>query len=79
MSFLHLVLKGKYYDQILAGTKTVEYRDNTPFWRKRIFKTPRLLYVTFYRGYTNTTISFHIEKIVDVDPIQIHLGERLKE
>lgn len=29
-------MKGIYFDQIKAGTKTVEYRKTTPYWRKRI-------------------------------------------
>lgn len=35
-SFLHLPLKGVYFDQIKAGTKPFEYREVTPFWRKRL-------------------------------------------
>ena len=33
---LELVLKGKYYDMIESGEKPEEYRDITPYWRKRI-------------------------------------------
>lgn len=33
---LHLVLKHQYYDAIDRGEKTVEYRDNTEYWRRRI-------------------------------------------
>ncbi len=33
---LHLVLKGKYFDEIVAGLKPEEYRANTVYWRKRI-------------------------------------------
>lgn len=33
---LYLPLKGEYFDQIKAGTKTVEYRLFNPYWRKRI-------------------------------------------
>lgn len=36
MGKLQLVLKGFWYRQIEQGTKKVEYRDNTDFWRKRI-------------------------------------------
>lgn len=33
---LHLPLKGGYFDQIKAGTKSEEYRLCTPFWGKRL-------------------------------------------
>ena len=36
MRTLHLPLKGVYFDQIRAGTKTEEYRLMTPYWRKRL-------------------------------------------
>ena len=33
---LHLNLYRKYFDQILKGEKTTEYRDITPYWSKRL-------------------------------------------
>ena len=33
---LHLNLYHKYFDQILKGEKTIEYRDITPYWSKRL-------------------------------------------
>ena len=33
---LHLNLFRKYFDQIVEGTKTIEYRDKTDYWKKRI-------------------------------------------
>ncbi len=36
MKILHLNLFRKYFDQILNGTKTIEYRDITPYWSKRL-------------------------------------------
>jgi hypothetical protein len=33
---LILHLKGKYFDQIKAGTKTEEYREFKPYWQKRL-------------------------------------------
>lgn len=36
MADLHLPLKGEYFDQIKAGDKEFEYRQNTPYWRKRL-------------------------------------------
>lgn len=36
MKILTLNLKGEYFDQIKAGTKTEEYRLCKPFWKKRL-------------------------------------------
>ena len=36
MKILHLNLYRKYFDQILKGEKTIEYRDITPNWSKRL-------------------------------------------
>jgi hypothetical protein len=36
MTTLTLNLKGLYFDQIKAGTKTEEYRICKPFWAKRL-------------------------------------------
>ena len=36
MKILHLNLYRKYFDAILNGTKTIEYRDITPYWSKRL-------------------------------------------
>ena len=33
---LHLTLMKKWFDQILAGTKKVEYREIKPYWTKRL-------------------------------------------
>ena len=33
---LHLNLYRKYFDQILKGEKTIEYREVTPYWSKRL-------------------------------------------
>ena len=32
----HLNLYRKYFDAIANGTKTIEYRDKTDYWKKRI-------------------------------------------
>lgn len=36
MSDLTLSLKGEYFDQIKAGTKTEEFRLYTEYWKKRL-------------------------------------------
>ena len=36
MAVLHLPLKGVWFDQIVSGEKTHEFRLVTPFWTKRL-------------------------------------------
>jgi len=35
-SILHLNLHREFFAQIAAGTKRIEYRDQTPYWRQRL-------------------------------------------
>lgn len=37
---IHLPLKGKYYHMIKSGQKKEEYREETPYWMKRICGCP---------------------------------------
>ena len=37
MAFLHLNLKGEYFDQIASGEKVEEYRLVNAYWQKRLF------------------------------------------
>ena len=71
----HLVLMGKYYDAIDKEEKIIEYRDDTPYWRKRLFGCT---HVILHRGYTRTSIMFRTQRIIcNGTQIEIHLGERL--
>ena len=72
---VHTVLKYEYYDAIDGDNKVIEYRDDTPFWRKRL-DTKK--YIVFHRAYTNVTMMFKI-KCVEYNwgIIEIYLGERI--
>lgn len=52
MRDLVLPLKGEYFDQIKAGTKTEEFRLCTPYWQKRL-PSPFGIYdrIVLTRGY----------------------------
>jgi len=72
----HLILKHKWYDAIDRGEKTVEYRRNTAYWRRRILDCDR---VVFHRGYTSTTMTFEMAfKALHEGQIEIHLERRLR-
>lgn len=36
MNILHLTIKKKWFDMILSGEKTEDYREITPYWNVRI-------------------------------------------
>ena len=36
MNILHLNLHREFFAQIAARTKRIEYRDQTPYWRRRL-------------------------------------------
>ncbi len=38
MAYLHLNLKGEYFDKIKAGEKNWEYRLYNEYWKKRLMK-----------------------------------------
>ena len=90
MTVLDLVLTYKWYDMIESGEKPEEYRDNTPYWRKRLQSGKRYTHVCFHRGYTAKTMVFRYDGLrmgrgntqwgapADRDVFIISLGERYK-
>lgn len=80
---LHLVLMHEYYDQINEGKKLIEYRRNTPYWRKRIIEqwdSNGGNVVIFHKGYTKITMTFTIEKyVLNLGMIELHLGDRISK
>ena len=77
---LHLILEYQYYEAIDRGEKTVEYRDNTLYWRRRIipkWNSNGGNKVVFHRGYTKTTMTFELKDAVfNGGTIELHLGAR---
>ena len=69
MVTLHLNLKKKWFDMILSGEKTEEYRDITEYWKKRLTKHwehpiyERKSYdtITFSNGYSKNRRQFVIK------------------
>ena len=59
---LHLVVKKKLYDMIERGEKPEVYRDDTPYWRRRLLRENRYVryytHVTFHCGYSSKIITF---------------------
>lgn len=65
VKILHLTLKKEWFNQILAGTKTSEYREYKEFWIKRLmnqdetFKTYDVIH--FKNGYNKDARFMKVE------------------
>ena len=57
---LHLNLYRKYFDQIAEGTKTIEYRDKTDYWKKRI-EDKEYNIIKFRNGYAKNAPTMLVE------------------
>jgi len=60
MDILHLILYRKYFDQIVEGTKIIEYRDKTDYWKKRI-EDREYKYIKFRNGYAKDAPTMLVE------------------
>lgn len=61
-NILHLVLKHCWFDKIISGQKTSEYRKSSEYWNKRLTNRHYDI-VVFHKGYTNTTATYKILSI----------------
>ena len=70
---LHLPLDFKWYDKIVYDGKREEYREDKPYWRKRLLpfigpvREGGYTHVEFRRGYTKVTREYPL--------VDIHFGE----
>ena len=62
---LHLVLKHHWFEQIISGKKTSEYRECSEYLNRRL-GNKHYDTVVFHKGYTNTTATY---KIISVNII----------
>ena len=80
MRVLHLNLYRKYFDAILSGSKTIEYRDITPYWSKRL-EGRHYDIIKFRNGYAKIAPEMIVEyRGVDIDDgkYAIKLGQVLE-
>lgn len=63
MNPLILHLKYKYYQMILDGEKTVEYREYKPYWKNRIKNQKQLILVPRYNNGSDIDLNANITKI----------------
>ena len=59
---LHLVLKHCWFDKIVSGEKTSEYRECSEYWNRRL-TNKQYDVVVFHKGYTNITTAYKIKSI----------------
>ena len=80
MRVLHLNLYRKYFDAILSGSKTIEYRDITPYWSKRL-EGKHYDVIKFRNGYAKVAPEMIVEyRGVDINDgkYAIKLGQVLE-
>jgi len=66
MNELHLVLEHKWFDLFERGIKPEEYRERTPYWKKRIWdRRGEIDTLTLHKGYTDNTLSCKVKEIVE--------------
>ena len=74
-TMLYLPLKAKWYNMIESGVKTEEYREDKPYWCRRLLSEYVLdgelirefkeyKYVCFSYGYTKRKMVFEIDSIL---------------
>ena len=75
---LHLNLYRKYFDEIASGIKTIEYRDITPYWIKRL-SNKNYDYIYFRNGYSKDAPMMLVEYkgVTITNQFEITLGEVL--
>ena len=84
VKILHLPLKAKWYDMQESGIKTEEYREQTPYWCKRLLGVDTPLFSHRYgyqacnpKGYTHVLFRYGYTKrcfINRIDSITIGRG-----
>ena len=83
MANLQLALKAEYFDQIKAGLKDHEYREITPYWKKRLEgRTYDRVILT--RGYPKKTdqsrrLEFPWRGVTKMDILHPHFGSDFVE
>lgn len=74
-----LILKKQWFDMIESGQKTIEYRDATDYWLKRIVnRTIKIIH--FRHGYASDArrMIFRCNAVHQKQAvIELHLGERI--
>uniref|UniRef100_A0A6M3LMG1 ASCH domain-containing protein n=1 Tax=viral metagenome TaxID=1070528 RepID=A0A6M3LMG1_9ZZZZ len=64
MKILHLTLKKRWFDLIASGEKKFEYREDKPYWRKRLVDNGEgkvFDIVRFRNGYSKTAPIMDVE------------------
>lgn len=60
MNILHLNLHREYFAQIAAGTKRIEYREQTPYWKRRL-EGRQYDVIQFRNGYATKAPEMQLE------------------
>lgn len=79
---LKIVIKGEWFDQIIAKEKKTEYRKVSPFWTSRLYdksgKKRAYDLIEFINGYNTNSRRLIVEFIgfkKKLDEYHIHIGK----
>jgi ASC-1-like (ASCH) protein len=65
MKQITMTLKKEWFDKILSGEKTIEYREYKPYWQTRLNQRPES--ILFRNGYHKNAPAF----VAQVDDIEV--------
>jgi len=73
---LHLVLMKDPFERIARGTKVIEYREDTPYWSKRL-KDKEINFIYFQYAYHKNPshMVVKVNKKQLTDRWELHLGD----
>ena len=60
MNILHLNLHREFFAQIVARTKRIEYREQTPYWKRRL-EGRKYEVIQFRNGYATEAPEMQVE------------------
>ena len=74
---LHLTLTYHYFDEIVSGRKSAEYRQCNPYWCDKLKEIKPGDFIIFHRGYSDKILArkiLQIRKIIgfDMPPDEYH-------
>tara|TARA_Y100001938_G_scaffold145510_1_gene222306 strand:+ start:3803 stop:4075 length:273 start_codon:yes stop_codon:yes gene_type:complete len=73
---LHLVLMKDPFQRIMNGTKTIEYRDRTDYWNRRLHgKDIKWIYFQYAYHKNPTHMVVEVTDVQITDRWELHLGK----
>ena len=79
MKTLTLTIKVQYFNEILSGTKTTEYREIKPFWTKKLEGKQKYDRIRMINGYSRNAPELIVELIkIDIEELFFPITETME-